>query len=46
MRAARASLKSLSGGKDFGPEAIFTKLDRDAAVEEWTAWWARQKKQS
>ena len=44
VKAARAGLKSLSGGKDYGPEPGFTKLDRAVAVEEWTAWWARQKK--
>ena len=44
VRAARAGLKSLSGGKDFGPEPGYTKLDRAVAVEEWTAWWAKQKK--
>jgi hypothetical protein len=44
VKAARAGLKSLSGGKDFGPEPGYTKLDRAVAVEEWTAWWARQKK--
>lgn len=44
VKAARAGLKSLSGGKDFGPEPGYSKLDRAVAVEEWTAWWARQKK--
>jgi len=44
LKAARAGLKSLSGGKDFGPEPGYSKLDRAVAVEEWTAWWARQKK--
>jgi hypothetical protein len=44
VKAARAGLKSLSGGKDYGPEPGFTKLDRAVAVEEWTAWWQRNKK--
>jgi hypothetical protein len=44
VRAARAALKSLSGGKDFGPEAGSTKLDRAVAVEQWKSWWAKQKK--
>ncbi|HEY2911411.1 MAG TPA: hypothetical protein VGI99_14265 [Gemmataceae bacterium] len=44
VRAARAALKSLSGGKDFGPEAGSTKLDRAVAVEQWKTWWAKQKK--
>jgi len=44
VRAARAGLKSLSGGKDYGPEPGYSKLDRAVAVEEWTAWWAKRKK--
>jgi len=44
VRAARAALKSLSGGQDFGPEAGSTKLDRAVAVEQWKSWWAKQKK--
>ena len=44
IRAARAGLKSLSGGQDFGPDAGSTKLDRQIAVEEWKAWWAKQKR--
>lgn len=44
VRAARAGLKSLSGGQDFGPEIGSTKTDRAIAAEEWKAWWAKQKK--
>jgi hypothetical protein len=44
VRAARAALKSLSGGKDFGPDPGFSPIDRAASVEEWKAWWAKQKK--
>ena len=44
VRAARAGLKSLSGGQDFGPDIGSTKLDVAIAVEEWKAWWAKQKK--
>jgi len=44
VRAARAGLKSLSGGQDFGPDLGSTKLDVAIAVEEWKAWWAKQKK--
>jgi len=44
IRAARAGLKSLSGGQDFGPETGSSKTDRALAAEEWKAWWAKQKK--
>ncbi len=44
VRAARAGLKSLSGGQDFGPDLGSTKLDIAIAVEDWKAWWAKQKK--
>ena len=42
-RAARAGLKSLSGGQDFGPDPGSTPLDIAIAVEDWKAWWAKQK---
>lgn len=44
VRAARAGLKSLSGGRDFGPDPGSTPLDIAIAVEDWKAWWAKQKK--
>lgn len=44
VRAARAGLKSLSGGKDFGPQPGASRLDREAAVKNWRQWWATQKK--
>jgi hypothetical protein len=43
VRAARAGLKSLSGGQDFGPAPGATKADRDAAAKAWRDWWAKQK---
>jgi hypothetical protein len=44
VRAARAGLKSLSDGKDFGPAAGATRLEREAAAKNWRQWWAGQKK--
>ena len=44
VRAARAGLKSLSGGKDFGPQPGATRLERDTAAKGWRQWWAAQKK--
>lgn len=43
VRAARAGLKSLSGGRDFGPETGATKAQRTAAAAAWRAWWQKQK---
>lgn len=43
VRAARAGLKSLSGGQDFGPKPGATKAERKAAADAWRAWWAAQK---
>jgi hypothetical protein len=43
VRAARAGLKSLSGGQDFGPAPEATKADREAAAKAWRDWWAKQK---
>jgi HEAT repeat protein len=43
VRAARAGLKSLSGGQDFGPTAGAPKADRKIAADAWRAWWVRQK---
>lgn len=44
VRAARAGLKSLSDGKDFGPQPGASRLDRDAAQKNWRQWWISQKK--
>jgi HEAT repeat protein len=37
-RAARAALKGLSGGKDFGPPPGATEEERKMAIAAWTAW--------
>jgi hypothetical protein len=42
-RAARAGLKSLTG-KDFGPAPGASAAQKAAAVAEWRAWLAREKK--
>jgi HEAT repeat protein len=44
VRAARAGLKSLSGGRaDFGPAPDATPDQRRAAAAAWRAWWAGRK---
>jgi hypothetical protein len=43
VRAAAAGLKSLSRGKDFGPDANATKQQKQAAADAWRAWWLTQK---
>src|SRR5262249_14750676 len=39
VRAARAGLKSLSGGQDFGPQPGASKAEREAAAKAWKQWW-------
>jgi hypothetical protein len=43
VRAAHASLKSLTS-EDFGPAATATREQRDQAVQQWAAWWSKQRK--
>jgi hypothetical protein len=43
VRAARAGLKSLSGGEDFGPAANATAGEKILAVESWKKWMNAQK---
>ena len=43
VRAAAAGLKSMSRGKDFGPDANATKQQKQAAADAWRAWWLTQK---
>jgi hypothetical protein len=44
VRAAKAGLKSLSGGQDFGPKAGATKEEAKAAAAAWKAWWDKNQK--
>jgi hypothetical protein len=44
VRAARAGLKSLTGGEDFGPAANATTGEKFLATESWKKWMAAQKK--
>jgi len=41
-RAARAGLKSLSEGKDFGPANGASKSEREAAAKAWREWAAKK----
>ena len=44
VRAARAGVKSLTGGKiDFGPEPGSSAAQRKTAAAAWKSWWATQK---
>jgi len=42
MRAARAGLKHLSGGKDFGPKSDASASDKAQAIAEWKKWWGNR----
>jgi HEAT repeat protein len=42
VRAARAGLKSLSDGKDFGPRSGSSKAEREAAAKAWRDWAAKK----
>ena len=44
VRAARAGLKSLSGGEDFGPAANATAGEKALAQESWRKWLEKPKK--
>ena len=37
---ARAALKKISKGEDFGPAANATLLGQQQAQQKWRAWWA------
>jgi HEAT repeat protein len=41
--SARSTLKLLTG-RDFGPPANASPLDRSIAIGQWYAWWLQQKK--
>jgi hypothetical protein len=41
---ARAALKRLSKGKDFGPQATATADERGEAKKKWQAWWEAVRK--
>jgi HEAT repeat protein len=43
VRAARAGLKSLSDGRDFGPPPGATRLQRETSAKAWREWWAGRK---
>lgn len=43
-QAARAALVKLAKGVDYGPAPEAPKTERDAALEQWQAWWAKQGK--
>ena len=42
-QGARSTLKLLTG-RDFGPAANATPLDRSIAIGQWYGWWLQQKK--
>jgi hypothetical protein len=41
-QAARAALKELSGGRDFGPEPDASIGEREAAMRAWREWWSKK----
>jgi hypothetical protein len=41
-QAARAALVKLAKGTDFGPRPDAPRSERDAALEQWRTWWAKQ----
>jgi len=44
VQAARASLRALSSGQDFGPETGSAPGERGKALIAWRGWWESQKK--
>lgn len=41
-QAARAALRQLSRGLDYGPEPDASFGERDTAVRQWRSWWAKK----
>jgi HEAT repeat protein len=41
---ARAALKTISKGEDFGPESNASKSERAEAKKKWRDWWDQQRK--
>ena len=39
---ARAALKKMAGGEDFGPAARASKGEQDEAKRKWRAWWEKR----
>jgi hypothetical protein len=45
VQAARASLKTLSGGRDWGPDPDADRSERARAIASWQIWWKENRNQ-